>query len=129
MGFRDWMRRALGVEVKASATTQALVRNLPDAVWTPRDYQALSREGYATNPWVYACITEIARGIAGIPWRLYQGRGETARELDSHPLLDLLRREDRLATMVHKPRRLLTACTAHPGPLVPRPHRSLQRQA
>ncbi len=92
MGFRDWMRRALGVEVKASATTQALVRNLPDAVWTPRDYQALSREGYATNPWVYACITEIARGIAGIPWRLYQGRGEAARELDSHPLLDLLRR-------------------------------------
>ncbi len=92
MGFRDWMRRALGVEVKASATTQALVRNLPDAVWTPRDYQALSREGYATNPWVYACITEIARGIAGIPWRLYQGRGESARELDSHPLLDLLRR-------------------------------------
>ncbi len=92
MGFRDWMRRALGVEVKASATTQALVRNLPDAVWTPRDYQALSREGYATNPWVYACVTEIARGIAGIPWRLYQGRGETARELDSHPLLDLLRR-------------------------------------
>jgi HK97 family phage portal protein len=86
------MRRALGVEVKASATTQALVRNLPDAVWTPRDYQALSREGYATNPWVYACITEIARGIAGIPWRLYQGRGEAARELDSHPLLDLLRR-------------------------------------
>jgi HK97 family phage portal protein len=78
--------------VKASATTQALVRNLPDAVWTPRDYQALSREGYATNPWVYACITEIARGIAGIPWRLYQGRGESARELDSHPLLDLLRR-------------------------------------
>jgi len=92
MGFRDWMRRALGVEVKASATTQAIVRNLPDAVWTPRDYQALSREGYATNPWVYACITEIARGIAGIPWRLYQGRGEAARELDSHPLLDLLRR-------------------------------------
>jgi HK97 family phage portal protein len=92
MGFRDWMRRALGVEVKASATTQALVRNLPDAVWTPRDYQALSREGYATNPWVYACVTEIARGIAGIPWRLYQGRGDAARELDSHPLLDLLRR-------------------------------------
>ena len=92
MAFRDWLRRALGVEVKQSATTQALVRNLPDAVWTPLDYQALAREGYSTNPWVYACITEIARGIAGIPWRLYSGSGANLREVEDHPLLRLLAR-------------------------------------
>ena len=65
MGFRDWMRLALGLEVKASTTTQAIVRGLPEAVWAPRDYVTFSREGYQQNPWVNACETEIARGIAG----------------------------------------------------------------
>ena len=94
MGFRDWMRLALGLEVKASTTTQAIVRGLPEAVWAPRDYVTFSREGYQQNPWVYACVTEIARGIAGIPWRLYRGTGgrDALREIEDHPILRLLRR-------------------------------------
>ena len=94
MALRDWLARALGVEVKASTTTQAIVRGMPEALWAPRDYQTFSREGYQQNPWVYACITEIARGIAGIPWRLYRGTGgrDALREIEDHPLLRLLRR-------------------------------------
>jgi len=94
MALRDWLARALGVEVKASTTTQAIVRGMPEALWAPRDYQTFSREGYQQNPWVYACITEIARGIAGIPWRLYRGSGgrDALREIEDHPLLRLLRR-------------------------------------
>ena len=94
MALRDWLARALGVEVKASTTTQAIVRGMPEALWAPRDYQTFSREGYQQNPWVYACITEIARGIAGIPWRLYRGTGgrDALREIEDHPILRLLRR-------------------------------------
>ena len=56
--------------------------------WTPRDYAALAREGYQKNPVAYRCVRLIAEAVAGLPLVLMQG----ARELDSHPLLDLLAR-------------------------------------
>lgn len=34
------------------------------AVWTPRDYVALSREGYERNPVVHRCIRLIAEAAA-----------------------------------------------------------------
>ena len=56
--------------------------------WTPRDYAALAREGYQKNPVAYRCVRLIAEAVAGLPLVLMQG----ARELNSHPLLDLLAR-------------------------------------
>ena len=56
--------------------------------WTPRDYAALAREGYQKNPVAYRCVRLISEAVAGLPLVLMQG----ARELDSHPLLDLLAR-------------------------------------
>jgi HK97 family phage portal protein len=55
-------------------------------MWTPRDYAGLAREGYARNPVVYRCVRMIAEAAASVPWLLYEG----AKELDQHPLLDLL---------------------------------------
>jgi HK97 family phage portal protein len=56
------------------------------AQWTPRQYMPLVKEGYEKNVIVYRCITMIARGIAMVPWLLYDGDDE----LTAHPMLDLI---------------------------------------
>lgn len=61
------------------------------AVWTPRDYAALVREGFARNAIVYRCVRLIAEASASVPWLLYDG----AAEVDEHPLLALLARPNR----------------------------------
>ena len=93
--FEKMMRWALpfrlprASEEKASRTALllALGRN-GQPVWTPRDYAALAREGFARNPVVYRSIRMISEAAASVPWLLYQG----AAELDRHALLDLLAR-------------------------------------
>ncbi|MFC7399677.1 phage portal protein [Chelatococcus sp. GCM10030263] len=57
-------------------------------VWTPRDYHALAREGFQRNAVVHRCIRLIAESAASVPWILQEG----GRELDEHPLLQLLAR-------------------------------------
>ena len=58
------------------------------ARWTPRDYAALAREGYARNAIVYRAVRLIAESIGTLSFVLYEG-GE---ERDAHPLLDLFTR-------------------------------------
>ncbi len=58
------------------------------ARWTPRDYAALAREGYARNAIVYRAVRLIAESIGSLSFLLYEG----ALEHDTHPLLDLLAR-------------------------------------
>lgn len=47
MPFR-FLRRASAPEAKTQAALS--LHDLPQPVWTPRDYGALAREGYARNP-------------------------------------------------------------------------------
>ena len=42
-------------------------------VWTPRDYAALAREGYARNPVVHRAVRMIAEAAASVPFVLYDG--------------------------------------------------------
>ena len=74
-------------ESKASRTG-ALIALFTEgrARWTPRDYAELAREGYQKNPVAYRCVRMIAESVAGLPLVLTEG----TRELDAHPLLDLL---------------------------------------
>ncbi len=58
------------------------------ALWTPRDYAALAREGYQRNPIVHRAVRLIAEAAASMPLTLIEG----GREVIDHPLLDLLRR-------------------------------------
>jgi len=58
------------------------------ARWTPRDYAALAREGYAKNAIVHRAVRLIAESIGGLAFVLYEGDAER----DTHPLLDLVRR-------------------------------------
>lgn len=92
MTLRTWLVRWL---VKGSATTRSLVAFTAagQAVWTPRNYEQLSKEGYEANATVYACVNEVARALSGLDWLLQRRwRGGRAEELDEHPLLDLLAR-------------------------------------
>jgi HK97 family phage portal protein len=54
----------------------------------PRDYGALAKEGYARNPFVHRAVRLVAEGVGQVPWVLTEG----ARELDRHPVLDLIAR-------------------------------------
>lgn len=56
--------------------------------WTPRDYAALTREGFMKNPIVYRCVRMIAEAGSSVPLLAY----EDNVELDAHPLLSILKR-------------------------------------
>lgn len=64
---------------------------LGQPVWTPRRYDSLADEGYQRNVIVYRCVNLIARGLASVPWLLYERQKHVEHELEKHPLLDLLR--------------------------------------
>ena len=51
-------------------------------------YKDYAKEGYQENAIVYRCVNEIANGAASIPIKVFQGD----IELDSHPLISLLKR-------------------------------------
>ena len=60
--------------------------------WTPRNYAALAREGFAQNAIAYRCVRLVADSAASVPLVLYEGGAEH----DAHPLLDLLARPNPL---------------------------------
>lgn len=76
-------------EQKASAAGSVISAwHLGQPVWTPRDYLKLADEAYVKNAIAHRCTKMIASAAATAPWLLKDG----AKELDDHPLLDLLRR-------------------------------------
>lgn len=94
--FDRLMRRRLSAstgvsapEAKTSRAGPLFAMNEPGrAVWTPRDYASLAREGYAKNPVVFRCVRLIAEQVAAVPLLARQGRVE----LEDHPVLSLLER-------------------------------------
>lgn len=56
--------------------------------WTPRDYASLAREGFARNAIAYRAVRLIGECAASLPLVLMDGRVE----METHPLLDLMRR-------------------------------------
>lgn len=85
-----WMDSVSALMARKSSRAGAAVAavGLAPARWTPRRYDRLAEEGYRKNVVAYRCVREVARACASVPWLLYKG----PRELDRHPLLDLLRR-------------------------------------
>ena len=79
-------RAAPVAETKASAVAATMVMSPGAPIWTPRDYEHFSREGYAQNVIAYQCINRIADAVASVDWLVK--RGET--ELTQHPILDLI---------------------------------------
>ncbi|MCH9806594.1 MAG: phage portal protein [Alphaproteobacteria bacterium] len=82
-------RRPMPVaEAKASRTQGIVSFNGPgQPVWSPRDYAAFAREGFAQNAIVYRSVRMISEAAATIPLMLFEGD----KEHDTHPFLDLIR--------------------------------------
>lgn len=75
-------------ETKASSVAPLVAYNtIGRPVWTPRNYEALSKQGYQKNVIVYRCVNLIARNLASVPLVIK----ENGCHLETHPVLDLLR--------------------------------------
>jgi len=91
--FLQSLRRLGAPERKDSATAGLVsIHMTGQPSWTPRNYGALAKEGYAANPIAFRCVRAIADAAASIPIVLYEGD----QELSEHPLLDLLTRPNPL---------------------------------
>lgn len=76
-------------ETKASRTSWFVAMQTQGrAVWTPRDYAALVKEGYMKNAVAFRAVRMICEAASGL--RLVVK--EDGREVDEHPLLALLER-------------------------------------
>ena len=86
------LRRLRGdvTETKASAATRIEVEAVrgQDAIWTPRRFDALIREGYEQAVWAYACVGWISRMARDTKWIVFVND----EEAETHPLLTLLER-------------------------------------
>jgi len=84
-------RESPGANIKGSTVGPLIMCQsvgMGEPVWAPRDYSALARDGFMQNAVVYRCVRMIAEAAASIPLLLYAGD----EEIETHPLLDLLRR-------------------------------------
>lgn len=98
--------RLLGVPSSKSNPVGGLISSMWSSgspVYTSRSFEALAREGFENNGYIFRAISIIAQACAGIPWVLYRDKGTSGAsarrrtggkikttELDTHPLLDLL---------------------------------------
>lgn len=76
-------------EAKASRVQGAIALYVAGrAVWTPRDYAALAREGFQKNAVVHRAVRLVSEAAASLPLVLKS----EGREIAAHPLLALLAR-------------------------------------
>jgi HK97 family phage portal protein len=77
------------LSTKASATASIVALHTAGRPqWTPRNYAALAREGYAGNVVGYRAVRMVAEAAASIPLSLYVD----GKEATVHPLQQLLQR-------------------------------------
>jgi len=74
-------------ERKESAAGRVMVMNPGQAVWSDRNYKAFSEEAYRRNVIAFRSIQAIADAVASVPWTVWRAK----QELESHPLLDLIK--------------------------------------
>ena len=63
-----------------------------DPQWSDVRYDSLAKEGHNSNVWAYACINAIATSASTVPILLYQTGGKNKKQIEQHPLLDLLKK-------------------------------------
>jgi HK97 family phage portal protein len=81
----DKLARTFGLNTKSVSATPLVALALgARTAWSPRDYAAMSKEGFARNPIVHRCVRLIAEAAASTPLRV-----ET-RGAGGHPVAELL---------------------------------------
>ena len=77
------------MKAKASAAGALVaMQSLGEPVWSPRNYASFAVEGFQQNAIVHRSVRMVAEAAASIPLILYEGDDE----IETHPLLDVLRR-------------------------------------
>lgn len=64
-------------------------------IWTERDIRRLAEAGFKNCMTVFACISLLSKGAAGIPWQLFKkpiSKGSKKEEIYQHNLLDRIHR-------------------------------------
>jgi len=75
--FERLRRLITSPETKASWTGRVIaLQGGGRSRWTPRDYVALAREGYAKNAIVYRAVRLVAESIGSLSFVLYEGAAE-----------------------------------------------------
>jgi HK97 family phage portal protein len=95
------------METKASRTEDAIwMHTRVHPKYTPRRYDQFARVGYEQNPIVYAAVSKIADAVARVPLVLYADSSRK-REIEDHPLLDLLHRPNPMESWEDFTRRVI----------------------
>lgn len=58
--------------------------------WSIQDDRAYITEAYEKLVWCYACIGAISGAVSSLNWLLYDRSGKKMKEIDNHPILDLV---------------------------------------
>jgi len=64
-------------------------------IWTEKDIKRLAEEGYKNCMTVFACVSLLSKGAAGIPWQLFRkaaSQDSKKEEIFQHDLLDRIHR-------------------------------------
>lgn len=67
-------------------------------VWSGRDYQKFSQEGYIRNVIAHRAITMISRGVGSIQFQVYASQNGKFNSISDHPVLKLLNRPNPLSS-------------------------------
>ena len=87
MGIANWFKKP---EQKTSRTRALLVDGGGEVRWSDKNYENYAKEAYLKCIVAYRCILEIAQSVASVDWLLMEkGRGKD-KEIEEHPILDLL---------------------------------------
>ncbi|MEE8504858.1 MAG: phage portal protein, partial [Kiloniellales bacterium] len=93
MGLRDYLKALTRRETKASRAGPIIALQYPGrAVWTPRRFDTFAEEGYKRNVVAFRAINQVSRAAASVPWRLTRAGRGGVQAIETHPLLDLLKR-------------------------------------
>lgn len=81
-----WKRKDKAPEGQKTSRAVVAMHTVGRPMWTPRDYEALSREGFGKNAIAYRCIRMIAEAAASVPLEV-RARGKRSPDHDLTALL------------------------------------------
>lgn len=87
-------------QTKENPVGKVLVITNGKPSWMNRNKGAFAKEGYIQNAVVYACVTKIATAISTLDICLYKTVGDKKVKIETHKILDLLKRPSPLVSGV-----------------------------
>jgi HK97 family phage portal protein len=91
MGVWQSLMRAFGRGASAEPETGLLTRMRPWSTPPQRGSKELVL-AYRTDPWLRAAARLVGSACGSVPLTLHSGRGKSRKQIEEHPLLDLLKR-------------------------------------